>query len=227
MSLLHLDSSAHGAPESVSRRLGGSFARQWCARHGDAGYRHRDLVADPVVPIGPAYCDLGRRVERLAGPVGELIETAAERQEWDMTRELVDELVGSDVLLIGAPMYNYGAPAALKTWIDRVSFPGAFIDPADGSSLLEHLRVVVVTACGGAYGPGTGAQARDFLTPHLRAYFVKQGVPAANLEVVGADRTLAGIVPGREHLAPLAARALDDARTSLAALVAAVGDPAS
>ncbi|MGC7093905.1 FMN-dependent NADH-azoreductase [Amycolatopsis lurida] len=213
--MLHLDSSAHRSGESVTRQLTDVFARRWLAGHPAAGYRYRDLAAEPVVPIGEAYCDLGRRVERRGtANAGELIRTAAERREWTLTRELVGELLAGDVLLLGAPMYNYSAPAALKAWIDRVSFPGVF-HGADGSPLLAGLRVVVVTACGGAYGPGTNAESRDFLTPYLRSYFVKQGVPMANLEIVTADRTLAWLVPGQEHQRPAAADSLANARNRL------------
>jgi len=219
VSLLHLDSSAHRAAESVSRRLTAVFARRWRARHAEARYRYRDLAAEPVAPINEAYCELGRRVERFglapARPVDKLIETAAERREWNLTRDLADELLASDVLLVGAPMYNYAAPAALKAWIDRISFPGVFAGPTDGSSRLAHLRVVAVISRGGAYGPGTGAEKRDFLTPYLRAYFARQGVSTANIEVVTADMTLAGIAPGHEHLRPMAARAFAGAQTRL------------
>ncbi|QFU94023.1 hypothetical protein [Amycolatopsis sp. YIM 10] len=86
---------------------------------------------------------------------------------------------------------------------------------AGGSPLLAGLRVVVVTACGGAYGPGTNAESRDFLTPYLRSYFGKQGVPTANIEIVTADMTLASLVPGREHLKPAAAASLAAARNRL------------
>ncbi|MBN6036288.1 NAD(P)H-dependent oxidoreductase [Amycolatopsis sp. 195334CR] len=197
-----MDSSAHRAAESTSRQLTAEFARRWLARHRGAGYRYRDLAAEPVAPIGAAYCALGRRVEQHGmAPAEGLIETAAERREWALTRELVDELLASDVLLIGAPMYNYSAPAALKAWIDRVSFPGVLE--------LADLRVVVVTACGGAYETSE----RDFLTPYLRAYFGKQGV--VNLEIVTADRTLAWLVPGREPDRPAAAESLAAARARL------------
>lgn len=223
MSLLHLDSSAHLSAESITRRLTSEFARRWRARHPEAGYRHRDLVVDPVDPIGSAYCQLGRRVERWgpAADVNELIRTPDERLEWDLTRALIAEVLAGDVLLIGAPMYNYSAPAALKAWIDRITFPGAFTSDVDGTSLLTGLRVIVVTACGGAYGPGTGAQDRDFLTTYLRAYFGRQGVPSANIEIVTVDRTLAGIVPGRADDERHAKRSLAGAEAVLATLAGA------
>src|SRR5690349_22305484 len=62
-SLLHLDSSANRFGEPVTRELTALFADAWRARHGPAGYRYRDLAADPVPP-DTACCALGRRVER-------------------------------------------------------------------------------------------------------------------------------------------------------------------
>lgn len=58
-SLLHLDSSAHRSEESVSRQLTALFAHTWRTAHGPAGYRYRDLAADPVPPLDTAY-SLGR-----------------------------------------------------------------------------------------------------------------------------------------------------------------------
>lgn len=213
VSLLHLDSSAHRS-ESVTRRLSGDFAARWRARHREGRYRYRDVAAHPVAALGDGYCELGRRIERRGLPPGspeKHIATADERREWDLTRPLVEELVDSDVVVIGAPMYNDAAPAALKAWIDRISFPGVFTGVDDGSSRLANLRVIVVSACGGRYQRGAPAADRDFLTPYLRAWFVKQGVPSDRIEVVTAQMTLAAIVPGREDLAPSADRSLDQA----------------
>lgn len=127
-SLLHLDSSANRSEESVSRQLTALFAETWRALHGSAGYRYRDLAADPVPPLSSAYCALGRRVEREGlfprVRVVELAETPAERHEWALTLPLITEVLAARTVLVGAPMYNYSVPAALKGWIDRVSFPG-------------------------------------------------------------------------------------------------------
>lgn len=60
-SLLHVDSSASLAGDSVTRRLTASFADVWCRRHGTIGYRYRDLAADPVPLVSHAYTTLGRR----------------------------------------------------------------------------------------------------------------------------------------------------------------------
>jgi FMN-dependent NADH-azoreductase len=223
-SLLHLDSAANRSGESVSRELTSLFARAWTEVNGPAGYRYRDLAADPVPPLDTAYCTLGRRVERVGllprERVPELVTGAAEARAWAVTRPLIDELLAAGTVVIGAPMYNLSVPALLKAWIDRITFPGAFADPAGGGSRLRDTKVVVVAARGGAYGPGSGRQDQDFQTPYLRAYFGRHGVPEANLSFVTAELTVAGVMP---HLA----RFRQDAAVSLAAARAEVARQAS
>lgn len=216
-SLLHLDSSAHRSTQSITRRLSATFAEAWRAEHGhrrDAAYLYRDLATDPVPPLDTAYCTLGRRVERLGlVPLNEVdasIETEAERRAWARTRPLIAEILAADTVVIGAPMYNYSVPAALKAWIDRVSFPGAFAADA-----LHDTRFVVITARGGSYGPGTKRRSLDFFTPYLRAYLAKQGAAEENVHFVVAELTLADLAP---HLASFR----DDAAESLAAAQAQV-----
>jgi FMN-dependent NADH-azoreductase len=148
--LLHLDSSAHRSPESVSRALTALYADAWRVHHPGGGYRHRDLAADPVPPLTSGYCALGRRLEReVPQPeVAEVIADAGERREWELTRVLVEEIHAADTVLVGVPMCNYSVPATLKAWIDRVCFPGALTD-------LSGLSVVVVATRGGGYRPGS------------------------------------------------------------------------
>lgn len=221
--LLHLDSSADRRPESsVTRRLTGHFARLWRQRHGDAGHRHRDLAAAPVPLVGSGYVALGTRVERHGvvplEKVAALAEGAEEEREWALTLPLVAELRAAGTVLLGVPMYNFGVPAALKAWIDRVSFPGAYTDPDSGGPLLGGTRVVVVAACGGGYGPGTPREGCDFQVPYLRAYFTRLGVAEDELHVVRAELTRAGDIPGLTGFQGLAADSLAAAREAVADL---------
>jgi FMN-dependent NADH-azoreductase len=225
MSLLHLDSSANRSGESISRQLTALFADTWRALHGSVGYRHRDLAADPVPPLDTAYCALGRRMERngLVAPdkVSALIESPAEERQWALTRPLIAEVLAADTVLIGSPMYNFGVPASLKAWIDRVSFAGAFIDPDTGDSVLRGTRFVVVASRGGAYGPGTPRQAWDFQTTYLRAYLGHHGVVEENLHFITAELTTADLVPHLAQFGPLAAKSLAAARADVVALATA------
>lgn len=220
-SLLHLDSAAHRSSESVSRQLTALFADLWRRQHPTGGYRYRDLAADPVPPLDTAYCALGRRVEARGlvplDAVAALAESQAEVRQWALTRPLVDELRSADTVLIGAPMYNHSVPAALKAWIDRVSFPGTFAD-----SPLRDTTVVLVCPRGGTYGPG----GQDFHTPYLRAYFGGHGVAEPNLHLVTAELTVAGFVPQLAGSRQAAARSLAAARARVTALAAALAVPA-
>ncbi|MER7702824.1 NAD(P)H-dependent oxidoreductase [Kitasatospora sp. NPDC097605] len=216
--LLHLDSSASPTDQSVSRRLTACFARAWQARHPGAGYRHRDLAADPVPLIGAGYASLGVRVERQAGPVplssvSSFATTDAEQHEWSLTHPLITELHAADTLLLGVPMYNFTIPAALKAWIDRVTFPGAH------TGRLTATRVIVVTARGGGYGPGTPREPFDFQTPYLRAWCTEHlGIPDASLRFIHAELTRAADIPALTPYRDLATTSLTTARTALSDL---------
>ncbi|GAA2807242.1 NAD(P)H-dependent oxidoreductase [Kribbella solani] len=199
--VLHLDCSANDTAESVTRQLTRAYADRWLASHSSADYRYRDLAAEPIAPIDTAYCQLGRRSESLGTvplpAVDQLVETAAEREAWQLTRPLIDEIRAAELLLIGTPLYNYSLPAALKAWIDRVSFPGAFAGGA-----LHDTKVVVITASGGAYGAGTPRAGWDHQTPYLRAYFTNHGVQ--HVTFIRAELTLTGLVDSLADLKPLA-----------------------
>ncbi|GAB2872367.1 NAD(P)H-dependent oxidoreductase [Streptomyces deserti] len=222
--LLHIDSSADTTADSVTRGLTDLFATAWRTRHPAADHRHRDLSAAPVPPLTPAYTTLGRRVER-AGfvpphKVPALIESAAEEREWELTLPLITELLAADTVLLGVPMYNFSVPAALKAWIDRVTFPGAFTDPDTAESLLRDTRVVAVMARGGGYGSGTPREHDDFQTPYLRAYFRNLGVPPQHLHLVSAELTRVDVLPRPAGLEDLAAASLAVARTEMRRLAA-------
>ncbi|MEV6896577.1 NAD(P)H-dependent oxidoreductase [Amycolatopsis sp. NPDC051372] len=210
--LLRVDSSADGA-ESVTRRLTSLFVRHWCGQ-----VRHRDLAADPVPPIREPYARLGRRVERrgIVPPddIAALAADDAERREWALTLPLVTELREAGTVLLGVPMYNFSVPAALKAWIDRVTFPGVF------ANALGDTRFVVITARGGAYGPGTPREGYDFQEPYLRAYLTNLGVSPENLAFVHAELTRVGDIPALAGLEDLAEKSLAQAEERILELAA-------
>jgi FMN-dependent NADH-azoreductase len=163
-SLLHLDASARR--NSLSRRLSAAFAESWRAAHPGGAYTYRDLAADPVPPIGEAWtelCDhvLAHEITEIAR-YAEAVRTPGQERAWSIVEPLLDEVVSADVVLIGTPMYNFSVPAALKAWIDQVTFP---------RMSLKGRRFVVVSARGGAYGPGTPREPYDHQERYLRDFF--------------------------------------------------------
>ncbi|AXB43973.1 FMN-dependent NADH-azoreductase [Amycolatopsis albispora] len=190
--LLHLDSSARR--DSFSRQLGARFAEAWRAAHPGAGYTYRDLAADPVPLIGEAWteiCDylLAHGITEPAR-YPEAVRTDAQREAWAVVAPLLDELLAADVVLIGAPMYNFSVPAALKTWIDQVTFP---------RMSLSGKAFVVVGARGGAYGAGTPREPFDYQERYLRDFFAGH-YDVTDVRFVHAELTNAVVDPSLSDL---------------------------
>ncbi|GAA2728518.1 FMN-dependent NADH-azoreductase [Actinocorallia aurantiaca] len=162
--LLHLDASARRA--SFSRKLSGVYAETWRAAHPGAGYVHRDLAARPVPHIGEAWTELCDHIlEHEITDISryrEAVRTPAQHRAWAIVEPLLAEVTAADVILIGAPMYNYSIPSSLKAWIDQITFP---------KMSLEGRSFVVTGARGGAYGPGTPREPYDHQERYLRDFF--------------------------------------------------------
>jgi FMN-dependent NADH-azoreductase len=161
--LLHVDASARR--RSISREVSAAFAHAWRAQHPDGGYAYRDLSTDPVPFIDEAWTELCDAVlargstdlDRIAAAV----QTPAQASAWDIVEPLLTELRAADIVLIGTPMYNYSIPAALKAWLDQVTFPRMSLAPR---------RFVIVAARGGAYSDGTPKAAFDYQQRYLRDF---------------------------------------------------------
>jgi FMN-dependent NADH-azoreductase len=162
--LLHIDASAR--QQSISRQLSAEFAGAWQAQHPDGDYLYRDVAAHPVPFIDQAWTELCDAVlaqgstdlDRIAG----LVRTPAQASAWDIVAPLLAELRAADVVLIGTPMYNYSIPAALKAWLDQVTFPRMSLAPR---------RFVVAAARGGTYSAGSPKAAFDYQQRYLQGFF--------------------------------------------------------
>jgi FMN-dependent NADH-azoreductase len=165
MNLLHIDSSALGM-HSVTRELGAAIVDTWKRAHPGAVV-YRDLAANPLPHWTP--------VADANDPAVHAGSTA------------LDEFLATDVLVIGAPMYNFAIPSTLKAWIDRIAVAGkTFRYGANGvEGLAGAKRVIVASSRGGLYAAGTPGAAADFQEPYLRQLFGFIGVD--DIEVVRAE----------------------------------------
>ena len=120
---------------------------------------HRDLGRDPVPHLSEAT---------LAGVRGEPA-TEAELATRALSDALIAELRAADVIVIGAPMYNFSVSTGLRAWFDHVLRAGETFrySEAGPKGLLGGKRVIVVESRGGLYSEGP-AQAVDFQEPYLR-----------------------------------------------------------
>ncbi|WP_410568653.1 FMN-dependent NADH-azoreductase [Amycolatopsis sp. cmx-4-61] len=183
--LLHLDSSARRS--SFSRELSARYAAGW------PGTRtYRDLAADPVPVIGEAWTEIcdALLTEGITDPAhyADVVTTPGQRKAWAVVEPLLAELLEADVVLIGAPMYNFSIPAALKAWIDQVTFP---------KMSLRGRRFVIAGARGGTYAEGTPRAPFDHHERYLRD-FIAGHYDVDDVRFVHAELTNALVDP---HLA--------------------------
>ena len=142
--ILHLDSSAK-SQGSVTRELTADAITSLKKQHPDAKVIYRDLTKNPLPHISPEY--LGGI---FAG--GEL----ANHETVKLSDKLLEELFAADILVIGAPVYNFGVPSQLKSWIDYIARAGkTFNYTAEGpKGLITGKRAIVAIASGGVYSSG-------------------------------------------------------------------------
>lgn len=158
MKVLVIKSSASG-DASVSNRLVAAAVAGLRRQEPHLEVIERDLGAAPVPHLA---------AEGLAGLRG-TPQTAAEAATRALSDELIAELQAADILVIGAPMYNFGVPSTLKAWFDHVLRAGVTFrySEAGPEGLLNGKSAIVVLTRGGLYSEGP-AQAMDAQEPHLR-----------------------------------------------------------
>ena len=198
MTLLRIDSSIR-QQGSVSREVADTVERAWSAHHPDGTVVRRDLAADPL----PADA-----WTTAAGAVflPDEARTPEQREALALGARLADELLAADAVVIGAPLYNFGVPQHLKTWIDLVITDPRF---GPGSAPLAGRPLTLVVARGGGYGAGTPREGWDHATPYLLR--VLGDVWGAEVSLVAAELTLADVNPAMAELRPLAAQSRTEA----------------
>ena len=145
MKLLQIDSSILGE-FSVSRRLTASIVERERALHDGLEVTYRDLAAAPLLSLSSAH---------LAVFQGAPTDDAALLADLAAGAAIIDELFAAEIIVIGAPMYNFTVPTQLKAWVDRVLIAGrTFRYGADGRPvglLPESTKVIIASTRGGFY----------------------------------------------------------------------------
>jgi FMN-dependent NADH-azoreductase len=168
MQLLHLDSSVLGSA-SVSRQLSAGIVARQQALHPGLRVVVRDLAADPVLHLSGAH---------MAAFQGARIDDATITADLLKGNAYMDELFASDILVIGAPMYNLSIPTPLKAWIDRVAVAGkTFRYTANGpEGLLQGKKAFIASARGGVYSAGSPAASLEHQESYLIGLLALLGV---------------------------------------------------
>ncbi len=172
--VLRIDSSAR-TQGSISRAVLDHLVAELAAQPGHASLITRDIAKGlPMVDgawIEAAYTDPSAR-------------TPAQRDKLALSDSLVAELEAADTILIGAPMYNFSVPAALKAWIDQICRVRVTFRYSEQGieGLLKGKRAIVVITSGGV---PLGAPV-DFVTPYIRHVLGFVGI--TDVTVIDAGR---------------------------------------
>lgn len=162
MRLLHIDSGIL-AENSVSRRLSAAVVARWRRQVPDLAVTYRDLASDPIDHLSGSFL--------MAQSIDPSRHTAALQRDLAVSGAALEEFLAADVVVIGAPMYNFSIPSQLKAWIDRIAVRGKTFRYTDNGpeGLAGGKTVIVASSRGGFYGPETPRAAIDHQEPYLRA----------------------------------------------------------
>ncbi|MEO3480625.1 NAD(P)H-dependent oxidoreductase [Phaeobacter sp. CAU 1743] len=184
--LLRIDASAQLEERSLTRHLTGLFTQNFLAQAPETKVITRDVGLNPIPAIDHKF-------------IHAAFTPPEEREPWMSERlalsdELVDEVIAADIVVLGAPMYNYGMPTALKGWIDHIARIGRTFsfDLARGDTPIEPIlsgkRLVVLSSRGEfGFAPGGVRAHLNALDPALAACAHYFGVAQADIDTIAIE----------------------------------------
>lgn len=192
--LLQINSSPMGS-EAVSRRLTCEFRERWLKAGPQREVTVRDLTMTRIPVVDAAW------VTAACTPEG--LRTEKQKESLWQSFEFTDELLCADEFVLGAPMHNWGPPACLKLWMDRIVTPAA-----KSARILRQKHGTFMIAAGGSYSPGSRSASRDHLVPWLRTVFEGLGLESMRFLIVdGTHDANCGKCDRERFLAPYLASA--------------------
>ena len=203
MTILHIDSSILGG-YSVSRSLSAEIVARQQALHPASKVIYRDLVVDAALHLSDRH---------IAVFQGGAVTDPALGSDLAAGSAYIDDLFAADIIVIGAPMYNFSVPSQLKAWIDRVCVAGrTFQYGANGPEglLPKGKKVFIASSRGGVYTGNSPAAVLEHHETYLRGVLGFIGltdvtvVRAEGLNL-GEEAKAAAIAKAKAEIASLAA----------------------
>ena len=173
MKIYQIDSSAR-KEGSTSRALAKKLLDKIKKPEDQVVYR--DLDDEMVFVSG--LTESGMKIEKKD-------QTENHKKMFELSDTLVKELKESDIIIISAPIYNYGPPATLKAWSDlaaRVGETFRFKPNGRREGLLKNKRAYLVITSGGTKLNSS----EDFLTPWLK--FILNFFGIEKIDIICADQ---------------------------------------
>lgn len=184
--ILRIDASAQLEGRSLTRMLTSVFLQEFLATSQGTRIINRDVGHEPIPAIDHRF-------------IHAAFTPSNAREDWMNERlalsdMLVDEIQSSDIIVMGAPMYNYGMPTALKGWIDHIARIGRTFsfDLKRGDFPIEPIlsgKKLVVLSSRGEFGfdPAGPRGHLNALDPAIAACSHYFGVDARTIETVAIE----------------------------------------
>lgn len=168
MNLLHIDSGILGE-NSVSRQLTASLVARLKVENPAIAVVYRDLAASPIGHLS------GLHLAASSDAAG--TQDEALRRDVAAGRAALDEFLAADILVLGAPMYNFSVPSQLKAWIDRIAIAGKTFRYTENGpeGLVPGKTVIIASTRGGVYDPAS-PPTNDYQEPYLTTMFSFFGI---------------------------------------------------
>ncbi|WP_017525858.1 FMN-dependent NADH-azoreductase [Pusillimonas noertemannii] len=163
--LLHIDSAITGNA-SISRELTQRIVGHYASAEPGIEIQYLDLAAQT-----PSHLSADSLGFRLAPDAPELSD--AQRRENELTEALLQQFLDADIVVVGAPMYNFTIPSQLKAWIDRLAQAGRTFKYTENGAvgLAGGKRVIVASSRGGAYSTSEQGRALEHQESYLQTIF--------------------------------------------------------
>ena len=193
MKILQINASARSAGAN-STRLADAITARLLTQNPEAVLELRDLASDPHPVLDePALTALFTPAEQ---------RTPEQAARVALDDALIAQVQAVDAIVLGVPMYNFGVPVQLKTWIDAIARAGVtFRYPATGpEGLVKGKKVYVALARGGLYRDTPA----DSQTPYLKNVLAFLGM--TDVEFVFAEGLAMGAESADKAFAEAAAR---------------------
>lgn len=194
--ILHLISSPRGG-DSFSVKLANAIIEKLKGQYPGSSVEVVDLVSSNVPHLDSSH------LRSFFTPAEHL--TAEDQDAIRYSDTAISQLMAADIIVIGAPLYNFGIPSTLKAWIDHITRAGkTFRYSKQGpEGLVKGKKVYVAMAAGAVYSEGL-YQPYDFVSPYPKAVlgflgmtdltiFRVEGVNIPDLKDQALDRAIAGI----------------------------------
>jgi FMN-dependent NADH-azoreductase len=202
MQLLHIDSSVLGS-NSASRALSAAIVAKQVALHPGIRVTHRDLAADAAL--------LHLSSAHLAAGQGAVVEDVSLQADLAKGGSYLEELLAADIIVLGAPMYNFTIPSQLKAWIDRVLVAGKTFKygPSGPEGVLTGKKAFIASARGNVYSPGSPAASFEHHESYLLGVLAFIGITDVTIIraeglAFGPEAREAALSKARDHIAALA-----------------------